>query len=232
MDLSWVAAAVGVMGALSAWAFAVMRERTFTERTKRLARELHREHGKVVRALEQAHLQETLRLQYAQWWANNAGESNTSEGLRFTLLEIALFALASGSMEEVRGMLINRVATERDPERASVLQGALGELELKRPGTSEPWHPWIRHDEERGALGYARWNADVMEWWKGILSRGAYTSRVRVLELAINVMAAAKDARFTMPPASPEVASHLELLVHRRIVSNSRPLPAYGENLQ
>lgn len=240
MDLSWIAAAVGTLGGLSAWAFAVMRERDFMARTKHLARELARQHGQITAALSGSHLQDTLRLQYAQWWANNAAESNTSEGLRFTLLELALYALASESMDEVREMLINRVAKEPDPERVNVLRDALGELDFKHPRTGEPWHPWQRH-ERRGDPDYAgvlvpHHSPEVMRWWRTVLERGAYTSRVRVFELAVDVYAAISQegqrAKFEPRGAWPGAGELLALLAHRRIVSNSRPLPVYGENLQ
>jgi hypothetical protein len=237
MDLSWGPAFVGAIGGLSAWAFVTMRLRSEREHFDRARALLAQETVAELARLKHAHLQETLRLQCAQWWANNAAESNTSESLRFTLLELALYALASESLDQVREMLTTRVATEPDAQRRSILMGALGELELRRPGTEEPWWPWLRADEERTQLGgNARWNRDVLRWWRGVLERGAYTHRARMLELAIDLLAALKStgaaSPHEVPPQPPGVRELLELSIDRRIVSNSRPLPAYGENTQ
>jgi hypothetical protein len=237
MDLSWGAACVGVLSGLSAWAFVTMRLRSEREHYEQQSKMIVQGAALQLAKLQAAHLQETLRLQCAQWWANNAAESNTSESLRFTLLELALYALAAESLDQVREMLTTRVATEPDAQRQSILTSALAELELRRQGSDEPWWPWLRAEEERKQLGAnARWNRDVLRWWRGVLERGGYTHRVRMLELAIDVLAALKStgtpSPHEVPPQLPGVCELLELSIHRRIVSNSRPLPAYGENTQ
>jgi hypothetical protein len=175
-----------------------------------------------------------LRFRYAEWWARNAAETNSDEGLRWTLLECALLALCCETTTDVGKRIATHLPTEPTPARALMLRSVLQELDAKKPTqldgvtlevTDEPWPPWEKHAVERP--GRPLHNPKALAWFARELERGAYTEAMRALEMAVWVLAQANHGESLTPPIPPDKTA-LERLMVRRAAGQPRALPAYG----
>lgn len=183
------------------------------------------------------------RWRYAEWWARNAAETNTDEVGRWALMEIALLVLCSESTDEVAAQLRNQLTTSRaliasalDPNpavrasRNTWLDSSLGELELKRAGTDQPWDTWQRMKEECPHV--PTHNAEALKWFRGALASGRYGQFVSRYQTAIDVLWVIETSQpgLTAQLLGGKDPTGLLSEIEKRGQSNSRLLPFYGEN--
>lgn len=198
---------------------------------------------RVLRLYDARSTAQKRRYRWAEWWARNAAETNTDEIGRWALMEIALLTLCSESTGEVAVQVRNSLATSRamisaglEPNEAvrvarnTWLDSIVGELELKRPKTDEPWDAWDKLREECPQASLH--NAEALKWFRGALAGGRYGQLVTRYQAAVGML-------WVLESSQPGISRQLMggqdsagLLpeIEKRGQSNSRLLPYYGEN--